>query len=188
MAARWGAETPVLDLPRAAGLLPLRQPARGYGGDRDATAWPPRSPVNRHPSVAADSPLDRSRVTSARARHLPQSRTHRLRRWLLLGAAFFWTMAKSPPDLAACRARLSDPSWPRADLSPRPVCISRGARRLVQIAFRGVQRFSLSAQFLQASAYGRKVVGGARSCHVSSHPLGRVLVAPYGPRAGAIRS
>ena len=94
-------------------------------------------------------------------------------------------MAKSPPDLAACRARLSDPSWLRADLSLRPGWSSRVTPRSVQLAFRGVHGFSLTAQLIQASTYGREIVGSARSGHVSSHPLGRVLVALYGPRAGA---
>jgi hypothetical protein len=82
---------------------------------------------------------------------------------------------------------LPDPSWPHADLSLRPVCISRGTPRLVQLAFRGVHGFSLTAHLLQASTYGREVVGSARSGHVSSHPLGRVLVVLYGPRAGTKR-
>ena len=47
--------------------------------------------------------------------------------------------------------------------------------RLVQLAFRGVHGFSLTAQLIQASSYGREIVGSARSGHVSSHPLGRVF-------------
>src|SRR6516165_1149708 len=91
-------------------------------------------------------------------------------------------------NLAAYGARGSDPAWPRADLSlRRPVWSSSGTLRLVQLAFRGVHHFSLTAHFLQASTYGREVVGSARSGHVSSHPLGRVLVVLYGPRAGTKR-
>jgi hypothetical protein len=41
MAARYGAETTVLDLARAAGVLAMRQPRRRHGGDRNraAVAW-----------------------------------------------------------------------------------------------------------------------------------------------------
>jgi hypothetical protein len=38
MAARYGAEMPVLRLARAVGVLPLRQPAGRYGGERDQAA------------------------------------------------------------------------------------------------------------------------------------------------------
>jgi hypothetical protein len=47
--------------------------------------------------------------------------------------------------------------------------------QLVQLVFRGLHGFSLTAHFLQASTYSREVVGSARSGHVSSHQLGRVF-------------
>src|SRR5215469_10080945 len=90
------------------------------------------------------------------------------------------------PDLAAYRARLSDPSSLRADFSLPPVCISVGAHRWVRLylAFRGVHRFPFPAQLLHAGANGRKIVGSTRSAHgCSSRSFGRVLVALYG-RAG----
>jgi hypothetical protein len=97
---------------------------------------------------------------------------------------------KPPIDLAAYRARLSDPSGPRANLSLRPVCISVRTHRQVrlEVAFGRLRRFAFPAQFLNAGAYDREIVSSTRSVHVSSHPLGRVLVALYAPRAGAKRS
>jgi hypothetical protein len=71
-------------------------------------------------------------------------------------------------NLAACRARLSDPCWPSAYLSLGPVCISDGTHRRVRLtlAFRGERRFSFPAQFLHAGTYRREVVGSTRSVHV----------------------
>jgi hypothetical protein len=88
-------------------------------------------------------------------------------------------------DLAPYAAGWSDLSWPRAGL--RPVPISGGTARLVglQLAFRGVHGFSLTAQFVQANTYGREVIGSARSGRVSSHPLGRGLLALRGRAGGA---
>src|SRR5215471_11954919 len=56
------------------------------------------------------------------------------------------------PDLAAYRARLSDPSSLRADFSLPPVCISVGAHCWVRLylAFRGVHRFPFPAQLLRS--------------------------------------
>ena len=71
-------------------------------------------------------------------------------------------------NLAANRARLSDPSSLRADFSLPPVCISVGAHRWVRLylAFRGVHRFPFPAQLLHASAYRGEIVGSARPVHV----------------------
>jgi len=89
---------------------------------------------------------------------------------------------KPPLDLAArmgpdCRTR----PGPAVDLALRPVSISSGTPRLVQLALAGVRRFSLTAQLVQAGTYGREVVGSARSGHVSSHPLGRVFAGALWP-------
>jgi hypothetical protein len=59
--------------------------------------------------------------------------------------------------------------------------------RLVQLAFRGVHGFTLTAQFLQAGTYGREVVGSTRSVHGVSSQLGRVLLAQYVPGPNARR-
>jgi hypothetical protein len=85
---------------------------------------------------------------------------------------------------------LPDPSWPRADLLLWPICISGGTHRRVRLtlAVHGEHRFSLMAQLFHAGTYGREIVGSARPVHVSSHPLGPVLMALYAPRAGAKRS
>jgi hypothetical protein len=51
-----------------------------------------------------------------------------------------------------------------------------------------MRHLSFPPQLLHAGAYGREIIGSARSVHVSSHPLGRILVALCGPQAGANRS
>ena len=67
-------------------------------------------------------------------------------------------------DLAAYRAGLSGPSRHRPDISLRRMRISGVALRWVglQLAFRGVRRFLLTAQLFHASAYSRKVVSSTR--------------------------
>jgi hypothetical protein len=84
---------------------------------------------------------------------------------------------------------LSDPSRPDAALGRRPANAPTAWHWSVPLglAVTGVGSLARPAQFLQASAYGREVVGSARSGHVSSHPRGRVLVVLYGPRAGTQR-
>jgi hypothetical protein len=86
-------------------------------------------------------------------------------------------------SLAACGAWRTHPTWPRADLSLRPVLSSSGTRRLVQLALGGVRPFPLAAQFLQASTYGSEVVGSAGSAHVSSRSFLVEFWWRSGPRA-----
>jgi hypothetical protein len=73
-------------------------------------------------------------------------------------------------DLASSRAWPDDPSRLRAGLRgrPGPPAHSICGRLPRQIAWGSLRRFSLTAQLLDAGAYGRKVVGSTRSVHGSS--------------------
>jgi hypothetical protein len=66
-------------------------------------------------------------------------------------------------NLTAYRTRLSDLSW-CSDPFLRPICMSVGPHRSVRLhlAFRGVRRFSLTAQLLNAGANCREMISRAR--------------------------
>ena len=92
-------------------------------------------------------------------------------------------------DLAAYRARRSEPARSSIDLLLRAVPISVGTHRRVRFghASRTVRHLSLPPQLLHAGTHGREIIGSAGSVHGVSSQLGRVLVAQYGLRAGARR-
>jgi hypothetical protein len=92
-------------------------------------------------------------------------------------------------DLAAYRARLSDPAWPGAGLW-RPANASTARQRRVSLhLIAGLGSLALAAEFLHPGADRREVISSAGSVHgASSRSIDRVLVALLGQRPGATGS
>ena len=78
-------------------------------------------------------------------------------------------------DLAAYRARLSDPAWPGAGLW-RPADASTARRRVSLRHLAGLGFLALAAEFLHLGADRGKVVSSVGSVH-GAPPWGLVLTA-----------
>ena len=92
-------------------------------------------------------------------------------------------------DLAAYRARLSDPAWPGAGLWPPEHASTARQRRISLHLVAGLGSLAFAAEFLHPGADRGEVIGSAGSIHgASSRSIDRALVALLGQRPGAIGS